>query len=77
MDNDFYNSQYFSDDSSANTLAHTTSSSEAISDSGSLNPYGMKEAEYQSYVIGCQDASDVCADYMAYYTKYPNAPFAL
>lgn len=39
--------------------------------------YGMSEAEYQSYLVGCRETSQLCEDYLAFYTQFANAPLAV
>jgi len=42
-----------------------------------VNRYGMSEAEYQSYLTGCRETSQLCEDYLAFYTQLANAPFTV
>lgn len=42
-----------------------------------VNRYGMNKAEYQSYLIGCRETSQLCEDYLAFYIQYANAPLTV
>lgn len=42
-----------------------------------INRYGMSQAEYQSYLVGCRETSQLCEDYLAFYIQYANAPLTV
>ncbi|TXF87687.1 hypothetical protein FUA23_17915 [Neolewinella aurantiaca] len=77
MNTDFNDNQYFAGERTSGAMAHAAPQiSSGISTKRTI-PYGMDEAEYESYVIGCQDTLEACNDYLAFYTQHANAPFAV